>query len=64
MLRSVTELKVSFLVGSQEYGALRRFKQSNKISGALPAVDGQNHGGVLPAGRQRERTRHGDQSNV
>ena len=46
--------------GPAEHGPLRRPVQPHQAPGALQAVVRQDHGGVLPAGGQREggRPRH------
>lgn len=53
-----------FYTGTEEHGALCRPEQSHKASACVSAMDGENHGGVLQAGRQGKGARHGDQSHV
>ncbi|XP_025066050.1 cAMP-specific 3',5'-cyclic phosphodiesterase 4C isoform X2 [Alligator sinensis] len=50
--------------GAAEHGALRRPEQPHKAAGAVPAVDGPHHGGVLPPGRPGAGEGHGDQPHV
>lgn len=52
------------LSGVEEHGALCGPEQPHQDSAAVPAVDGEDHGGVLPTGRQRARERDGDQRHV
>ena len=40
--------------GASEHGALCRPVQPDQAPGGVQAVGGQDHGGVLPAGRQGE----------
>ena len=50
--------------GAAEHGPLRRPLQPNKAPGCLQALGGEDHGGVLSAGRQGEGRRDGHLPNV
>ena len=55
---------VQSILGSSEYGALCRSKQSNQATPSLPPMDRQNNGGIFPSGRSGKRERNGDKSHV
>lgn len=55
---------ICFCAGVEKHGALCRPEQSNQTSAGVSPVDGEDHGGVLQAGRQGEGARDGDQSYV
>lgn len=50
--------------GAEEHGALRGPEQPHQDAGDIQTVDGEDHGGVLPTGRQGARARDGDQRHV
>lgn len=52
------------LSGVEEHGALCGPEQPHQDSGGVPTVDGEDHGGVLPTGRQGAREGDGDQRHV
>ena len=51
-------------LGAEEHGALCRPEQPHQDVAVIPAVDGEDHGGVLSTGRQRAREGDGDQRHV
>lgn len=55
---------VQSILGSSEYGALCRSKQSNQATPSLPPMDRQNNGGIFPSGRSGKREGNGDKSHV
>lgn len=63
-LQSNNTTGVQYILGSSEYGALCRSKQSNQATPSLPPMDRQNNGGVFPSRRSRKREGNGDKSHV
>lgn len=55
---------VQSVLGSSEYGALCRSKQSNQATPSLPPMDRQNNGGIFPSRRSGKREGNGDKSHV
>lgn len=53
-----------YKLGIAKFGTLRRPEQPYQTTGTLQTLGGPLDGGVLPAGRQRARTKPGHQSNV